>query len=160
MRKPFLALLAVPLLLASSAFAMQKGTVKFFNETKGFGICEGELVDEKSGQSLRFIQAAFQALGLGAGSEVHFEARLLPGQKAPIAVYLSSKNGPPLRRGKGIIKIIRDNESGLLVDEKTGQEIEFAQPFASELGLHEGAAVVFEVAEGKKGLNAVNVKKA
>ena len=53
-----------------------------------------------------------------------------------------------------------DRESGILVDRKTGEEIEFVQPFLGELGLDEDVEVVFDVVEGKKGLNAVNVRKA
>lgn len=144
---------------ATEARAAGKGKVK---DTTGLGIMfAGTLVDAKSGQDITFFQPFLDELGIGVGSEVHFETVVPAGQKAAVAVLLSAKNGPPAQKGKGVIKIILDRESGILVDRKTGEEIEFVQPFLEELGLDEGVEVDFyEVQEGKKGLNAVNVKKA
>lgn len=148
--------------LALPAGAMEKGTVKFFNETKGFGITTGGLEDEKTGKMVSFAQAGFKELGFGEGSEVRFELVPIAGQKSYVAVYLDPKNGPPAQKAKGRIKDIKDSGTGNIIA-RDGTVYEFLQPFAKELGLAPGVEVEFqliEVQEGKKGLNAVNVKKA
>jgi hypothetical protein len=158
-----LSLVLCPMILgANEARAAGKGKVKVIKDTTGLGIMfTGTLVDDKSGQDITFFQAFLDELGIGVGSEVQFETVVPAGQKAAVAVLLRPKNGPRAQKGKGIIKIILDKESGILVDRKTGEEIEFVQPFLEELRLDEGVEVDFcEVQEGKKGLNAVNVKKA
>ena len=150
------------LLAAPLARAANKGKVKVVKDLTGLGIMfAGTLVDDKSGQVIPFLQAFVDELGIRVGSEVHFETVVPAGQEAAVAVLLSPKNGPPAQKGKGIITIILDRESGILVDRKTGEELEFVQPFLEELGLDEGVEVDFyEVQDGKKGLNAVNVKNA
>ena len=151
------------LLAAPLAQAANKGKVKVVKDLTGLGIMfAGTLVDDKSGQEIPFFQAFVDELGIRVGSEVHFETVVPDGQKAAVAVLLKPKNGPPAQKGRGIIKfILWDTDSGILVDRKTGEEIVFFQPFLGELGLDEGVEVDFyKVQEGKKGLNAVNVKKA
>ena len=61
---------------------------------------------------------------------------------------------------KGIVKFFNDSKGfGFIKDESNGQDI-----FVHSSGLKENIAendkVVFEVEQGKKGLNAVNVRLA
>lgn len=61
----------------------------------------------------------------------------------------------------GTIKIIRDDDGGIIVDKKTGAELEFKQPYHRQLFLSAGDRVRYEpyTAPGAKGPIAVYVQR-
>lgn len=61
---------------------------------------------------------------------------------------------------KGIVKFFNDAKGfGFIKDNQSGEEI-FVHSSGLQDTIHEGDEVVFSVAQGKKGINAVEVKLA
>ncbi|MGZ3865230.1 MAG: cold-shock protein [Bacteroidia bacterium] len=61
---------------------------------------------------------------------------------------------------KGVVKFFNESKGfGFIKDESTGEEI-FVHVSGLSAQIAENDTVTFEVQEGKKGLNAVNVKLA
>jgi cold shock protein len=61
----------------------------------------------------------------------------------------------------GKVKFFNESKGfGFIVDDNTGEEIFVHVTGLSGLTIRENDEVSFEVQEGKRGLNAVNVKKA
>lgn len=61
----------------------------------------------------------------------------------------------------GKVKFFNESKGfGFIVDDNTGEEIFVHVTGLSGLTIRENDDVSFEVQEGKRGLNAVNVKKA
>ncbi|MBM3421076.1 MAG: cold shock domain-containing protein [Bacteroidetes bacterium] len=59
---------------------------------------------------------------------------------------------------KGIVKFFNESKGfGFIKDEETGKEY-FVHSTGLKDRINEGDEVTFELTEGKKGLNAVNVK--
>jgi len=59
---------------------------------------------------------------------------------------------------KGIVKFFNESKGfGFIKEEETGKEY-FVHSTGLKDRINEGDEVTFELAEGKKGLNAVNVK--
>ncbi len=60
---------------------------------------------------------------------------------------------------KGKVKFFNDSKGfGFICDDKTGEDV-FVHSSGLSDNINEGDAVMFEVTQGKKGLNAVNVKR-
>jgi CspA family cold shock protein len=59
----------------------------------------------------------------------------------------------------GTVKFFNEAKGFGFIKDETGQEI-FVHATGLEDKIKENDAVIFDVAEGKKGLNAVNVKRA
>ncbi len=61
----------------------------------------------------------------------------------------------------GKVKFFNESKGfGFIVDDNTGEEIFVHVTGLSGLTIRENDSVSFDVQEGKRGLNAVNVKKA
>jgi cold shock protein len=61
----------------------------------------------------------------------------------------------------GKVKFFNESKGfGFIVDDNTGEEIFVHVTGLSGLTIRENDSVSFEVQEGKRGLNAINVKKA
>jgi cold shock protein len=61
----------------------------------------------------------------------------------------------------GKVKFFNESKGfGFIVDDNTGEEIFVHVTGLSGLTIRENDSVSYEVQEGKRGLNAVNVKKA
>lgn len=60
---------------------------------------------------------------------------------------------------KGTVKFFNETKGFGFIKEESGQEI-FVHATGLTEKIKENDAVVFDVTEGKKGLNAINVKKA
>ena len=61
---------------------------------------------------------------------------------------------------KGKVKFFNNSKGfGFILDEETGQDI-FVHVSGLKADIREGDSVVFDVTQGKKGLNAINVKLA
>jgi cold shock protein len=61
----------------------------------------------------------------------------------------------------GKVKFFNESKGfGFIVDDNTGEEIFVHVTGLSGLTIRENDEVSFEVQEGKRGLNAINVKKA
>lgn len=61
----------------------------------------------------------------------------------------------------GKVKFFNESKGfGFIVDDNTGEEIFVHVTGLSGLTIRENDLVSFEVQEGKRGLNAINVKKA
>ncbi|MCU0467469.1 MAG: cold shock domain-containing protein [Arcicella sp.] len=61
----------------------------------------------------------------------------------------------------GKVKFFNESKGfGFIVDDNTGEDIFVHVTGLSGVSLRENDSVSFEVQEGKRGLNAVNVKKA
>jgi cold shock protein len=61
----------------------------------------------------------------------------------------------------GKVKFFNESKGfGFIVDDSTGEEIFVHVTGLSGLTIRENDSVSFDVQEGKRGLNAVNVKKA
>lgn len=60
---------------------------------------------------------------------------------------------------KGKVKFFNESKGfGFISDDKTGEDV-FVHASGLQDNVNEGDAVTFEVTQGKKGLNAVNVKR-
>jgi CspA family cold shock protein len=61
---------------------------------------------------------------------------------------------------KGVVKFFNETKGfGFIKDDETGEEI-FVHATGLSEKVREGDAVTFDVTEGRKGMNAVNVRKA
>ena len=75
---------------------MVKGTVKWFNRTKGYGF-----IEQEDGKDIFVHQSAIQQNGfryLNPGEEVEFE--IGEGRKGPCAVKVERKGGGSFERGE------------------------------------------------------------
>jgi cold shock protein len=60
---------------------------------------------------------------------------------------------------KGKVKFYNDSKGyGFICDHETGQDV-FVHSTGLKAVIRDGDEVIFEVAQGKKGLNAVNVQR-
>lgn len=61
---------------------------------------------------------------------------------------------------KGKIKFFNNSKGfGFILDDETGQDV-FVHSTGLKASVRDGDAVTFEITQGKKGLNAVNVQLA
>ena len=76
-----------------------------------------------------------------------------------VMVYFSPAKGPSISKMKnGIVKFFNETKGfGFIKDDESGKEY-FVHVTGLSDKIRENDAVTFDIQEGKKGLNAVNVK--